>query len=260
MRALTIWVTMAAAAAAQDFQWPATGPITQTFYGTFSGSGAGNYYDENNQLQFFAGPGALHRSIDIGAPSGAPVLAARGGVVTTVPDNGNGYGNHVVINHGSGYFSLYAHLQSIGATNGSTVAAGQYIGAVGATGNVTGPHLHFEIRYSPSGGAWSYALAKYYIPGANNASVSAGGNIAFDYPNLGASNTGTTPTPTPTPTPAPGGNTGFIPDGTRPLDTVPDNGSGKHHIGKCSGSMAGPPGGTMLLSLGLALLLLRKRP
>ncbi len=59
-----------------------------------------------------------------------------------------GYGNHVIIDHGNGFTTLYAHLTSIFVTPGMTISKGQEIGTMGSTGNSTGPHLHLEIRYN----------------------------------------------------------------------------------------------------------------
>ena len=88
----------------------------------------------------------FHAGEDIGAPSGTPILAADSGVATVIPDNGNGYGNYIMINHGGGRVTLYAHMSAFAISGGATVAQGQVIGYVGSTGNSTGPHLHFEVR------------------------------------------------------------------------------------------------------------------
>ncbi len=92
-----------------------------------------------NEMRFHAGE-------DIGAPSGTPILAADSGVATVIPDNGNGYGNYIMINHGGGRVTLYAHMSSFAISGGASVGQGQVIGYVGSTGNSTGPHLHFEVR------------------------------------------------------------------------------------------------------------------
>lgn len=88
----------------------------------------------------------FHAGEDIGAPSGTPILAADSGIATVIPDNGNGYGNYVIINHGGGRTTLYAHMSGFAVSNGASVTQGQTIGYVGSTGNSTGPHLHFEVR------------------------------------------------------------------------------------------------------------------
>ena len=87
-----------------------------------------------------------HDGIDIGnAGFGAPVVAAADGVITYAGVMG-GYGNCVMINHGDGIVTLYAHGQEIKTTLGTTVKQGDVIMLVGSTGNSTGPHLHFEVR------------------------------------------------------------------------------------------------------------------
>ncbi|MCL1852334.1 MAG: peptidoglycan DD-metalloendopeptidase family protein [Peptococcaceae bacterium] len=89
----------------------------------------------------------MHTGIDIsGVPGGSPVLAAGSGKVKRYWD-AKGYGNYIIIDHGKGMATLYAHMQSAGLIgDGASVAAGQQIGRVGTTGGSTGNHLHFEVR------------------------------------------------------------------------------------------------------------------
>ena len=79
--------------------------------------------------------------------NGEPALSSAAGTVTTVADRGNtSYGKYVVVTHASGWSTLYAHLSAFAVSQGQSVNAGTRIGTVGATGGVTGPHLHFEER------------------------------------------------------------------------------------------------------------------
>jgi murein DD-endopeptidase MepM/ murein hydrolase activator NlpD len=110
------------------FGWPTNGPHTIS----------GNNYT------------AGHLAIDISATEGTPVFAADGGVVTEAGWNNYGYGNVVMIDHGNGYVSVYAHLSQINVSVCESVGQGTLIGLAGNTGNSFGAHLHFEIR---SGGA-----------------------------------------------------------------------------------------------------------
>jgi murein DD-endopeptidase MepM/ murein hydrolase activator NlpD len=89
----------------------------------------------------------VHSGADMSAGSGTPIHACRSGVVVIAGSQG-GYGNAVVIDHGGGMATLYAHQSSIATSVGAHVAAGQVIGYVGSTGMSTGPHLHFEVRLS----------------------------------------------------------------------------------------------------------------
>lgn len=102
-----------------NFIWPASGMITQGY----------SFY---------------HKAIDI-AGSGA-IIAADSGVVETAGWSPYGYGNHVVIDHGNGMKTLYAHLREISVTQGQSVNRGDVMGQMGSTGRSTGVHLHFEIR------------------------------------------------------------------------------------------------------------------
>jgi murein DD-endopeptidase MepM/ murein hydrolase activator NlpD len=89
----------------------------------------------------------MHTGADMRAGSGTPILACRAGEVVISGGQG-GYGNTVVINHGGGMATLYAHQSSIASSVGQQVSAGDVIGYVGSTGMSTGPHLHFEVRLS----------------------------------------------------------------------------------------------------------------
>ncbi len=91
------------------------------------------------------GASTYHGGLDIGAGMGASIVAAGAGDVIYAGANG-GYGNCVMIDHGNGVVTVYAHMSSIGVSYGQYVTAGQYVGAVGSTGVSTGPHCHFEIR------------------------------------------------------------------------------------------------------------------
>ena len=103
--------------------WPVSGPVT---------SGFGMRW------------GRMHTGIDISAPTGTPIRAAKGGTVISAGGNG-GYGLAVIIDHGGGLSTLYAHLSALGVSGGS-VSQGDVIGRVGCSGHCTGPHLHFETR------------------------------------------------------------------------------------------------------------------
>jgi murein DD-endopeptidase MepM/ murein hydrolase activator NlpD len=86
-----------------------------------------------------------HQGIDIAAPRGTPVRAAAAGRVIRSQWM-RGYGNFVALDHGDGVESRYAHLHAVFVSRGEWVERGQTLGSVGATGNATTPHLHFEVR------------------------------------------------------------------------------------------------------------------
>jgi hypothetical protein len=88
----------------------------------------------------------FHTGVDFLAGFGAAVRAAGGGTVSFAGFDSGGYGNLVVLQHGSGVSSWYAHLSRIGVRRGEWVGTGALIGRVGASGDATGPHLHFEVR------------------------------------------------------------------------------------------------------------------
>ena len=90
--------------------------------------------------------GRLHAGVDIGAPSGTPIWATKDGTVIFSGVQ-SGYGNVVILSHGGGLTTLYAHQSRVAASNGQRVGQGDTIGYVGSTGRSTGPHLHFETRY-----------------------------------------------------------------------------------------------------------------
>ena len=103
------------------FLWPASGGISQYF----------SWY---------------HPALDISNLGGGPVSASDGGRVITAGWSSAGYGNHVVLDHGNGFTTLYAHLSSIGVGVGQSVYKGSKLGMMGSTGRSTGVHLHIEVR------------------------------------------------------------------------------------------------------------------
>jgi murein DD-endopeptidase MepM/ murein hydrolase activator NlpD len=88
----------------------------------------------------------FHAGLDFSAPQGTPIYATADGRVTTAGNKSNGYGNHVIINHGYGYETLYGHMVRVKVKNGQMVKRGEVIGWVGSTGKSTGPHLHYEVQ------------------------------------------------------------------------------------------------------------------
>ncbi len=109
--------------ASGSFVWPAFGKITQPF----------RWY---------------HKGLDIANHDGGAILAADSGTVVVSGWSNSGYGNHVIVDHGNGFQTLYAHMSSIAVTTGIRVNRGATLGQMGSTGRSTGTHLHFEIRTS----------------------------------------------------------------------------------------------------------------
>lgn len=87
----------------------------------------------------------LHPGLDFASPAGTPIYATANGIVEVSGNTGNGYGNHVIINHGYGYKTLYGHMYRIKARRGQQVIRGEVIGWVGSSGKSTGPHCHYEV-------------------------------------------------------------------------------------------------------------------
>ncbi len=88
----------------------------------------------------------FHAGLDFAAPQGTPIYSTANGVVKSAGNQGTGYGNHVVINHGYGYETLYGHMFKIKVRAGQQVKRGEIIGWVGSTGKSTGPHCHYEVH------------------------------------------------------------------------------------------------------------------
>lgn len=109
-----------AAVGTKNFMWPTSACISQYFW-------------------------ARHPGIDLANSKGTPVIAADAGYVEAVGWDSSGYGNMILINHGNGYLTRYAHLSDFAVQVGQSVNRGQLIGHIGSTGRSTGPHLHFEI-------------------------------------------------------------------------------------------------------------------
>ena len=92
----------------------------------------------------------MHAGLDFAMPPGNPVYATGDGVVEMVAFEFYGYGNCVIVNHGFGYKTRYAHMKDISVVEGLKVKRGDYLGESGKSGKVTGPHLHYEVIYMGS--------------------------------------------------------------------------------------------------------------
>lgn len=116
--------------------WPLQGVLTQPF-------GCTGFYRE---APIASCPEGFHSGIDIARPQGIPITAAAPGIAYPIADPER-YGNHVLIQHQGGLATLYAHMVGFAVVWGQPIRAGEVIGYVGSTGNSTGPHLHFEVRF-----------------------------------------------------------------------------------------------------------------
>lgn len=121
---------------APGFIWPTSGRISCRWWG---------YYN--------------HRGLDIAAPNGTPIYAAASGTVISVKSQRSGYGKHIVIDHGNGVQTLYAHCSSMNVQVGQKVSRGQHIAGVGRTGYATGYHLHFSVLINGV-----YKNPEHYLP------------------------------------------------------------------------------------------------
>jgi len=114
--------------------------------GTVQNPGGGaSWGDPLPGATFVQGFSSIHSGVDLAAPNGTPVRAANSGAVIFAGWNNWGYGYAVVLVHGP-FLTLYGHMSSVNVSCGQLVSVGQMVGAVGSTGNSSGPHLHFEIR------------------------------------------------------------------------------------------------------------------
>jgi murein DD-endopeptidase MepM/ murein hydrolase activator NlpD len=118
----------------QGYSWPLVGRLSSGF---------------GSRVHPIFGTRRMHTGLDIGGTAGEPIYAAKAGTVIFAGWRG-GYGNAVVIDHGGGFSTLYAHQSQTGVSVGQEVALGDVVGYVGSTGWSTGPHLHYELRLNGS--------------------------------------------------------------------------------------------------------------
>jgi murein DD-endopeptidase MepM/ murein hydrolase activator NlpD len=124
--------------------WPVMGHITDGF---------------GERLDPFSGEGAFHTGVDVSSDYGAPVHATADGVVTIV-ENHAGYGRLVVVDHGFGITTWYAHLSSFSTIAGTRIKRGTVVGYTGISGRSTGPHVHYEVRVNNAPvNPWRYMKA-----------------------------------------------------------------------------------------------------
>ncbi len=125
-----------------------TAAASSGFSSPVSGAGVGTAYRTAGSMW----SSGYHTGVDFVVPTGTSLKAVGAGTVVSA-GWGGAYGNQVVVRLADGYYAQYAHLSSLSVSSGQSVTAGQQLGLSGATGNVTGPHLHFEIRTTPDYGS-----------------------------------------------------------------------------------------------------------
>lgn len=118
--------------------WPAHGVVISQSYGpsTYPYEPAFGVYPH------------FHTGLDLAGPTGSPIMSAADGVVVAADTSTVGYGNHVIVAHAGGLLTLYGHLEAMLVKPGDAVKAGQVIALLGSTGNSTGSHCHFEVRFN----------------------------------------------------------------------------------------------------------------
>ena len=121
-----------------QFDWPAPGATLGQPFGP-------SPYDFEPP---YDGYPHFHTGVDLVRGEGSPIIAAAAGIVVAATPGDVGYGNHIIIAHAGGFLTLYGHLETMLVTPGTVVTAGELIGLMGSTGNSTGPHLHFEVRFN----------------------------------------------------------------------------------------------------------------
>ncbi|MCK5343496.1 MAG: M23 family metallopeptidase, partial [Candidatus Heimdallarchaeota archaeon] len=145
-------------------------PAVAAYYGPGScgavydgayGSGVFIWPTDSRWLSGYDWNPPIHKAIDIGGSSGDPIYASDSGVVVHSGNSNNGYGNLIVIDHGYGWQTAYAHLAFVSVPCGQSVWRGDTIGGMGTTGNSSGVHLHFEMYNALYGGKvnpWLFLL------------------------------------------------------------------------------------------------------
>lgn len=118
-----------------------------------------------------------HTGLDLYQPVGTPIYAAEGGDILCAGVISNSYGNEdygncVLIDHHDGLYTFYAHMNTVDVKTGMSVIQGAQIGTVGTTGNVTGPHLHFEVRTNPTWNRANFVDPEPYLTSSSGAATS----------------------------------------------------------------------------------------